>query len=317
MSKNKKFGLLVPLTENLGDYIQSLAAKQFLPRVDFILDRDNIKIPKDIQIKAIINGWLTYKPMNWALPKNLEPLFISIHISPKISKQFLNNRTIEYLKDFEIGCRDLWTTALLKKYGLEAYFSGCLTLTLDYKFRSESNHERKGILIIDIPSDIVSYLPEEVLMEAEFLSHYLFPPPSEKFRNSLIKKIFKIVPSSIKLQAAYLLLKNESKKISPTEKLLKAEEIIYKISKAKLVITSRLHAALPALSFNTPVLFVNQNPNDPRFKGYLEFLNYYSIDKFKENIENINYEKVKNPNQEKLQPIKKNLVKKVKEFVEC
>ena len=38
-----KFGLVVyPETQNLGDDIQSYAAMQFLPRVDYYLDRERL-----------------------------------------------------------------------------------------------------------------------------------------------------------------------------------------------------------------------------------------------------------------------------------
>ncbi|MHB9292886.1 hypothetical protein Holit_01999 [Hollandina sp. SP2] len=41
---------------------------------------------------------------------------------------------IKYLKKHEpIGCRDYGTVKLLGKYGINAYFSGCLTLTLGRK----------------------------------------------------------------------------------------------------------------------------------------------------------------------------------------
>lgn len=38
----QNFGSYAPKEVNLGDYIQSLAAKQFLPRVDKTIDRDNL-----------------------------------------------------------------------------------------------------------------------------------------------------------------------------------------------------------------------------------------------------------------------------------
>ena len=39
-----KFGLLnYSESYNVGDQVQSLAAKQFLPRVDYYIDRDNLQ----------------------------------------------------------------------------------------------------------------------------------------------------------------------------------------------------------------------------------------------------------------------------------
>lgn len=53
-----KYGLICAATENLGDDIQALAARQFLPRVDFLLDRERLdqEITKE-KINVIFNGW--------------------------------------------------------------------------------------------------------------------------------------------------------------------------------------------------------------------------------------------------------------------
>ncbi|HIP92256.1 MAG TPA: hypothetical protein EYH25_02205 [Thermotoga sp.] len=141
----KKYGLVMASTANLGDDIQALAAKQFLPRVDVILDREflNQVSSKDI-IKVIMNGWFTHRPDNWPPSFNIEPLFISFHISPAIANKLLSRKTVEYLKKYEpIGCRDEYTRDLLKSKGVDAYFSGCLTLTLDYGYSHLKNPKKR------------------------------------------------------------------------------------------------------------------------------------------------------------------------------
>ncbi len=50
---------------NIGDYVQSLAAKQFLPRVDEYVERDELNSLKGEEIKIIMNGWYTHYPGNW------------------------------------------------------------------------------------------------------------------------------------------------------------------------------------------------------------------------------------------------------------
>ena len=67
---NAKYGLIVCSTENLGDDIQSLAAKQFLPRIDVYVDRDyinNINCSNE-ETKLIMNGWFTHRPDIWLPP---------------------------------------------------------------------------------------------------------------------------------------------------------------------------------------------------------------------------------------------------------
>ncbi len=51
------YGLLKYSTNNIGDEIQSLAAKQFLPQIDLFLDRDHLnKVKSNKKIKLIMNG---------------------------------------------------------------------------------------------------------------------------------------------------------------------------------------------------------------------------------------------------------------------
>lgn len=55
-----KYALLTYSTENVGDDIQSIAARRFLPRVDYYIDRDQIgeweNNDKNETVKLIANG---------------------------------------------------------------------------------------------------------------------------------------------------------------------------------------------------------------------------------------------------------------------
>src|SRR5690606_3725036 len=68
---------------------------------------------------------------------------------------------------------------------------------------------------------------------------------------------------------------------SDEEKFEMADDILKKYAKAKLVITSRIHCALPCLAMGTPVIFLNgfSDPLDTsRFEGILELFNRVDID---------------------------------------
>ena len=55
-------------TINIGDYIQSIAAKQFFDDDNYIFfNRDELKLYKGEPAKVIMNAWMTYKPYNWPL----------------------------------------------------------------------------------------------------------------------------------------------------------------------------------------------------------------------------------------------------------
>lgn len=156
---------------NIGDYIQSLAVLNILkgftnnlecindPELSqvlkemfpyqtpshnnrkiklIVIDRDNINETanrfKDKTIHLIMNGWFMHPERgdsyNWPPPSNINPIFISFHIS----KDYLinNSESVKYLKKHApIGCRDKTTVDKCKRVGIDAYFSGCLTLTMD------------------------------------------------------------------------------------------------------------------------------------------------------------------------------------------
>ena len=65
-------------------------------------------------------------------------------------------------------------------------------------------------------------------------------------------------------------------KLSHYERFKIAKNLIYKYAKAKLVITSRIHCALPCLALNTPFIFVNKDYSI-RYDGLYELLNTVGI----------------------------------------
>lgn len=132
MVKPIKYALLKYVyTNNIGDEIQSISAKRFLPRVDCYINRDNINEFNDKEnVKMIINGWFTHNPENWPPQKsNIHPLLISFHITKLYHETLTRPESIRYFKKHEpVGCRDYHTAKLLRDKGVKAYFSGCLTL---------------------------------------------------------------------------------------------------------------------------------------------------------------------------------------------
>lgn len=283
--KSIKYGLLTYSTNNIGDDIQSIAARQFLPRVDEYLDRDYLnKVKSDSKIKIILNGWFLDKPGNWPPAACIAPLIISFHISQYDVESMTSGRSISYLKRHQpIGCRDYYTRDLVRRKGVEAYFSGCLTLTL----KSAPNTKRTpDILLVDLNEKAKKALPTQLMEASELISHYFYFPATERSAEFLKNRLEGVSNFTKKIKLAPL-LRNVSKKVAVSTamgvpdnegRLLKAEELLKRYASAKLVITSRLHCVLPCMAFNTPVIFVHESLPDPRFQGY--FLNSYSLDEF-------------------------------------
>ena len=149
-----KYGVLIhKLTKNIGDDIQSYAASKFLPSIDYLVDRDTIdtfETNNNEKVAVIMSGWWGWKKWNWPPAECIIPKLVGMHImdydvrswgSP-IYDEHLNGLGGEYFKAYgPVGCRDKHTLDLFKKHGIDAYFSGCITLTLP-KMKKRKSKEK-------------------------------------------------------------------------------------------------------------------------------------------------------------------------------
>jgi hypothetical protein len=256
------FGIVVCKNSiNLGDEIQSLAAIKQLRKngiePSFYYDRDTgdlysyenheilIPDPKK-KYNLICNGWFDGEYCNWPIVDYINILFISFHVNEtkkdntynwldKYKKEFESLTSIKY-KDFyknkNIGCRDEHSFNKFIESGYKAYISGCLTMTLDI-----SKEERTEIYLVDVyPSEIYKFVPKDILDKSKFITHIF------KGENCTDEEL----------------------------KYKQAENILNLYKKAKLVITCRLHVALPCLAYDTPVLFYYHNMKDVRLVGLID-----------------------------------------------
>ena len=156
--------------KNIGDYIQAVATRQFVDRIDEYIEQEeaNNYFPSDQKpIRLIMNGWFQWRSENWPPSEYIYPLLISMHISPLKAEELLNDKGIAFLKKFgPVGCRDHYTRSLLESKGIPAYFSACMTLTLGRCY-SVSKEERSGVYIVD-PYFRIPEITEEVNGKKKF-----------------------------------------------------------------------------------------------------------------------------------------------------
>lgn len=100
---------------------------------------------------TIAFGWYMHPifGMKFDLPFNprLRPIFISFHIN---KPGLLTEDVVSYLKEHgPIGCRDWNTVYLLQAAGVQAFFSGCMTTTIDTVFPETVQGKPKGNLFVD------------------------------------------------------------------------------------------------------------------------------------------------------------------------
>ena len=277
-----KYGLLTYVENkkffNVGDNIQSLAAKQFLPRVDTFLNREKLGEYKGDPVKLIMNGWFTHNTHNWVPSENIDPVFVSFHINNTAAPAMLSEKGIAYLKKHQpIGCRDQFTADTLKAKGIDAYFTGCLTLTLDsYKVADEERGE--DIYIVD---PLYSYpRPEKIFYNLKHTIKNVLNGTAFQLgkKNKHLKNF---ISEDVLNSAEFINQEPPSNQFTDEQKFKMAEGLLHKYAKAKLVITSRIHCALPCLALGTPVIFVNgfdSFVDSCRFDGILELFNRIDID---------------------------------------
>ncbi|QNN23315.1 polysaccharide pyruvyl transferase family protein [Planctomycetales bacterium ZRK34] len=244
-----RYALLKYSTSNLGDQIQSIAAARFLPRVDELIDRDhldeygNVKSLEASQSMLICNGWWTHRPTTWPPPPSIHPLLISMHIHE--DEEVLRHFTSPMLRHFyekhgPVGCRDTRTLELLEKQRIPAYFSGCLSLTL-----SRCDVPRNGrVFFVDV-----------------------FGPDAQgHVRASAGDAWWTAIPESIRRMSTHV-THRMAKVYSHAERQKRARALLELYRNAHLVITGRLHCALPCVAMGTPVVMVIPDGGMTRLSG--------------------------------------------------
>lgn len=218
---------------NMGDWIQAHAVKHLydymgIPqekRIDLEISGalDDAMIPDD---DYVILPFCKYEAMDritkkWPFSSKIIPFFWSMHLSSPP----LNNMEINYLKSYQpIGCRDRATADFLRQYGIEAYTTGCLTLTLPDRVYTPKEQKT---FFVDVPKELWPYVPKPLLKNYKEVSASVSIPYAETKKQDLAN-IDKICSEF------YLELRQE----------------------ATLVVTQRLHVASPCLAMGIPVIFI-------------------------------------------------------------
>jgi hypothetical protein len=241
------FGYISYSSFNIGDDIQSLAAKAFLPAKSIAIDREFVgDFKSDTAVATIMNGWFMHtKNFDWYLrlpppekswppPASIDPLLISLHFAPEFLQRDFTPEAVTYLKEHgPVGARDLFTLQELQKRNIPAYFSGCLTLTLE-----RTTDEKEDIIYaVDLDPACVAYLKEHTKSRVVTVTHRIPTGQSHEARLAL------------------------------------ATALLDRYQKAKCVITSRFHASMPCLGLQVPVLMVS-NYLDMRFMGNKDLLHH-------------------------------------------
>lgn len=287
----EKYGLLYYKdTDNIGDDIQTYAASRFLPKIDYMIDRENLNafVPnKKEYVKTIMNAWYIHDKYNFDISPYIFPLFTSMFFKSipyedgiTLGTDYINSNVIELLKKYSpVGTRDNHTLKIMKKLGIDSYFSGCMTLTID-PFK---NVKKKDIIVT------VGLTKKEI----------------EHIKKHTKKEVIEFIQDVPKFSFSNETWDQRKQRVIDTLKLYQS---------ASMVITTKLHCSLPTLALGTPILLLydkSKKENIDRIGTFISFVNHINRNDF---FNYTNFDKPKR-NPDKYLEIKNALVAKCNEFV--
>lgn len=287
-----KYGLLYYKdTNNIGDDIQTYAASRFMPRIDYLIDRENIEsfVPdRKEYVVTIMNAWYVHDKFNFSISPYIKPLFISMFFKNfpyergiTVGIDYINEDVKRIFRMYgPIGTRDIHTKKIMDKLDIESYFSGCLTLTIN-KF---SNIEKGDYIVaVGLTDEEINYIKSKTNLPIKKVTHDI-----EKYSLS---------------------------DMTWEERKQQVEDILKIYQGAKMVITNKLHCTLPCLALETPVLLLYDTTfreNEDRIGSFLKYVNYIKREELF-NIE-IDFENPKENPKEYLE-LREKLIQKCEEFI--
>ena len=227
---------------NVGDYFQTFAidyiyANMGIAHSEIInIDRHALESYVGEAVTLPLNAWFGYREDTCRFSKNIKPVFIGYHNLDK-------NVNIEMSQYGMIGCRDEATYQVLSRAGIHAYISGCMTVLFP---KRDLTPQKEKIFLVDLPQSVMKIIPGEIKEKAELISHEI--------------RIDENADDA-----------HEQRRLEA-----KAREILIRYrEEATLVITSRLHAALPCMAMGIPVILLREGV-DERFTFLDKFIPIYN-----------------------------------------
>ncbi len=255
-----KYGILMhKTTMNLGDDIQSYASAQFLPQIDYLVERENIdsfQSEGNEPVGVIMSAWWMWQKWNWPPAACIIPKLISMHVNnytiyrkaSPITTEWLEGVGGDYFRAYgPIGCRDQTTLDFFKEHGLDSYFSGCITLTLPKQ---------------KVTPDAGTYVCFVDLK-----------PSLEQAAREWLKD------SGLEIRVMTHACDYRKSDATIEERMAVVEKRLTEYQNAKFVVTRRLHVSLPCLAMETPVLAIvdmKDTGNITRWAPYYDWVHNVS-----------------------------------------
>ena len=213
---------------NLGDEIQSLATEQFLPRVDVLIDRETMRSFEATEPHVVVfQGWFAEFPETCFPPAPaIVPVFVGFHVTRDYgaAPYLLAGESLAYLKAHEPIGCRDDGTRRMLERAGVTAYRS-LCLTLTFPRRTAPPEDGR-VFVVDVTG---VRIPAEI-------------------RDGAIVETHEAPQGS-----------SEDDKRAEVRRLLDAYR-----ERARLVVTSKLHCALPCLAMGIPVVFFG-DPDDYRY----------------------------------------------------
>ena len=233
LSYNKRREALLAMGNagmNLGDEMQGLAGLQFLPYMDALVERDDLAsvfptqdlaTPMRNKTLVFLNAWYGSSTKTWPPPRHLDPVLVAVHTESDQATINTFNTGMTWLKEhWPVGVRDLATLEYFNSHGVASFVSSCMTTTI---LPLCPNREKNiKIIVVDVEPELSSTIIPRNL-EVETVTH---------------KSLDQVVNDN------------------PILRYKHAFGILRKYAcDAKVVVTTRLHSALPSAASGTSVVW--------------------------------------------------------------
>jgi len=191
-----------------------------------------------------------HDPRRWPPHEKLAALPISMHLSSARpswrtpphrtpARVLLSRRNAGWLRrNAPVGARDPHTLELLTRSGVEAWYSGCLTLTLPARDRSLAGER---VVACGLGPEVVAALARRTRHAPVVVDHI------------------------------------DAGVTGAERRMARAAELLDMYAAARVVVTSRVHCALPCLAMGTPVLFVATPHDAPRQRPAVELAHHATV----------------------------------------
>jgi hypothetical protein len=237
---NKQLDTSLPV--NIGNEIQHYySIKELLLEME-VSPKDIVSIKNSERASLKYDGDKIIHPINEAmftigvgndrkysrifpLPECIMPVFIALSL---VGRTELYPEAIKYFERWQpIGARDEYTMNLLRKHGIESYLFGCISVTQPLRINPI---EADKIFVVDVPDKLWDKIPLSIA-ENPYLIKDTHMFPNELHHDNAPARRYRF-----------------------TEGILKKYR-----SSARLVITAKLHCALPCIGMGIPVILATEN----------------------------------------------------------